>query len=126
MAISPIDILDDGFFYPLVDKQYRTVVDVGANDGGDYSIPAVRDAHHVVYAFEPVPSTRARFIANVKNCGISNITTLIEVEPGKPVDMDKIRVRSRLVIPWMGAIYILTNEDGRIISVCPFYHLGRK
>jgi hypothetical protein len=72
------------------------VVDVGANGGDDYSIPAVKDCQHIVFAFEPVDIAIEKFRHNVKEAGISDRFTEIDVTPGEMVNLELIRVGTEL------------------------------
>ena len=57
------------------------VIDVGANNGKDYSLAAAQ-AGFRVYAFEPIPDTAKQFIQTMKRNGFGDRLTVIYVTPG--------------------------------------------
>ena len=68
-------------FWDDVDEQRNLlIVDVGACDGGDWTIPAVQKRGHTVIAFEPVNA--GRFRHNIVAHGLESKVTEIPVAPG--------------------------------------------
>ncbi len=67
-------------FWDDVDGQRGLlIVDVGAFDGSDWSIPAVMKRGHTVLAFEPMPANRERFMQGVRNQGLENKTYVMDI-----------------------------------------------
>jgi FkbM family methyltransferase len=76
--------------HPLLDGRVNgrdlTVIDVGANAGQDYSLPAIR-AGFKVYAFEPVPDVWHSFLATFDGGQDKERLSVVSVVPGEAVSM---------------------------------------
>ena len=55
------------------------IVDVGACDGSDWSVPASIKRGHTVIAFEPLSSNIQRFMQTVRNNGVEDRTKRLEI-----------------------------------------------
>ena len=73
------------------------VVDVGANDGSDYSLHAIRKGY-LVYAFEPVKSTADLFVQTMKTHGFGNKVSVVRVTPGEPAVVPKTPLADHVVL----------------------------
>jgi FkbM family methyltransferase len=96
-------------FWDDVDGQRGLlIVDVGAFDGSDWSIPAVIKRGHTVLAFEPMPANRERFMQRVRNQKLENKTYLMDIS------------HANSPRPWP------LNTDGRIFlfGLCVSDHSG--
>jgi hypothetical protein len=72
-------------FWDDIDNQrHLLIVDVGACDGTDWSIPAVKNRGHTVIAFEPMNA--GRFRSKIGEHGLSDRITEIAISPGSLPD----------------------------------------
>jgi len=75
------------FFNPSSPVRNKVVIDVGANNGEDYSRTAAFVKGHTVYAFEPIKETQLTFIEEMNKAGVP--LTVVDVTPGQPVVLPK-------------------------------------
>lgn len=70
------------FFDDVDELRGLLIVDVGACDGSDWSVPAVKKRGHTVLAFEPMPGNQERFMQTVRDNGLEGVTEVVQVLEG--------------------------------------------
>ena len=80
-----------------VNTNNGVVIDIGANDGSDYSLYALRKGY-LVYAFEPIKATAASFVQTMKNNGFGDKISVVHVTPGQPAIVPKTPLKDYVVL----------------------------